>query len=72
MPGPQHDFDMPLAETRWKIRTLNKDAEKPEALYVPYWDARDVARKLDEIFGWDGWKPPPPIRSDITPSTFVG
>lgn len=42
-------------KARWKIQTWNRNREKPQALYVPYFDARDVADHLDSLFGWDGW-----------------
>lgn len=49
------DMAIPPERARWKIQTWNRDTQKPQALYVPYFDARDVADRLDFLFGWDGW-----------------
>ena len=49
------NMDIDPGKARWKIQTWNQDPAKPQALYVPYFDARDVADKLDELFRWDGW-----------------
>jgi hypothetical protein len=49
------DMSIPIAKCRWKIQTWNRNPTEPKALYVPYFDARDVADRLDDLFGWDGW-----------------
>jgi len=49
------DMAIPPERVHWKIQTWNRNIEQPRALYVPYFDARDVQQKLDELFGWDGW-----------------
>ncbi len=44
----------PPSEILWKINARTQD--KAKGLVSPYVDARAVQRRLDAIFGWDGWK----------------
>ena len=53
---PALDMDLPVERVHWKIQTWNRDPQNARALYVPYFDARDHAEKLDDLFGWDGWE----------------
>ena len=48
-------FDVDPNLSHWKIQTWTKKPDDPRALYVPYFDARDIANTLDTLFGWDGW-----------------
>jgi len=48
-------MSIPPDKVRWKIQTWNHDTQKPRALYVPYFDARDVEDALDDLFGWERW-----------------
>src|SRR3990167_2881406 len=54
--GHQADFDIDPGLAHWKIQTWNKDTTNPRAFCVPYFDARDIAEKLDDLFGWWGWQ----------------
>lgn len=47
------NWDIPIEEFNWRIATAKKDLTA--ARYVPYPDARTVAKHLDRIFGWENW-----------------
>lgn len=50
------NMDIDLDRLHWKIQVTGEDKDgNPRAYYVPYFDARDVSEKLDELFGWNGW-----------------
>jgi hypothetical protein len=49
----QETWDIDLDDVQWRIDQASKDNTR--ALYIPYWDARVVARKLDDLFGAAGW-----------------
>lgn len=51
-PNSEH-WDIPVEELEWRIQHAKEGKDK--ALYVPYPNARTVAKHLDLIFGWDGW-----------------
>jgi len=44
----------PPAEIEWRVGATTKDKKKGIAL--AYIDARAVMRRLDEVFGWEGWE----------------
>ncbi|MFL5242194.1 MAG: Rad52/Rad22 family DNA repair protein [Gemmataceae bacterium] len=41
-------------EVTWKAQAVSKDGQ--QALAVPYLNARACMDRLDEVFGFDGWK----------------
>lgn len=46
-------WDIPVEELEWRIQHAKEGSD--QALYVPYPNARTVAKHLDLVFGWDGW-----------------
>jgi len=44
----------PPGEIEWRVIT-SKGGAKPFAIVAPYVDARAITRRLDEVFGIDGW-----------------
>lgn len=41
-----------LSELEWKAQTMGDNW----VMLAPYVDARAIQERLDEVFGWDGWK----------------
>ncbi len=44
----------PAKDICWRIGSTTED--KDRGLALAYIDARAVQRRLDELFGWDGWR----------------
>lgn len=45
----------PESQIRWRVGARTRDKQKGQA--IPYIDARDVQRRLDDVFGPHNWKP---------------
>ena len=48
------ELSKPIDNFKWKINRITKDKTKAEC--VPYIDARDVAKRLDEVCGIQNWQ----------------
>ena len=50
----QHPFEP--HEIEWRVQNSGGSSNKPWCIVVPYVDARAIQVRLDQIFGFSGWK----------------
>lgn len=45
----------PPEDIEWRVQSCGISNNKPWALVLAYVQARAIQRRLDDVFGWDGW-----------------
>lgn len=42
-------------QVKWRVQSTNDKGQKPYCIMIAYVDARDVAQRLDDVFGFQNW-----------------